>query len=379
MPKTKKQIKFAEIIKILVHLGYKFRLNVLQNRVEVNSEPINDIHLAVIRSQLKDRGLGNIRQIEDAVLREADKHHFHPIKEYFQSLLGWDGAPHIERLTSFFDDDDGIFPMLMEKWLIGSVEKIFTDGQAQNPVLVLDGKQNLGKSHLCWWLTPPHLREKYFIESPIDPDDKDNRIRLVNKWIWEVSELGATLKRADVEALKSYITLRQVVVRTPYAKYDLVKPAMASFIGTLNDAGGFLLDPTGHRRFRPCHLTKIDWSYAEHISQGDIWAEAYCRYLQGETHLLTRKQQMSMEHLYDYYQLEDPIMEMLKTHFRLGTFTDWMSSEDILTYLNTMGLIQGGYNIRHTMALSRATKKLGLRKRRKKGIWGYEGIGRAGP
>jgi predicted P-loop ATPase len=379
MTETKKRITSKKILNILEHLGYKFRLNVLTDRIEVNGEPITDIHLAVIRTELKDRGIGNARQVEDAVLQEADKHHYHPIKEYFQSLLGWDGQPHIARLASFFDDRDGLFPMLLDRWMIGSVEKIFTGGQAQNPVLVLDGAQNLGKSHFCWWLMAAHLREKYFIESAIDPDDKDNRIRLINKWIWEVSELGATFKRADVEALKAYITLRQVVVRTPYARYDIVKPAMASFIGTINNAGGFLLDPTGHRRFRPCHLTKIDWSYAEKISQADIWSEAYSRYLHGETHVLTLQQQHAMAHLYDYYELEDPIMEMLKNHFQLGTFTDWMSSEDILSHLTTMGILQGGFSIRNSMALSKAAKKLHLTKKKKKNIWGYEGIGRRGP
>jgi predicted P-loop ATPase len=62
-----------------------------------------------------------------------------------------------------------------------------------------------------------------------------------------------------VEALKWFLTLETVTVRRPYGHFDLDKPALASFIGTVNDDGaGFLTDVTGNRRFRPTSLTTIN-------------------------------------------------------------------------------------------------------------------------
>ena len=107
--------------------------------------------------------------------------------------------------------------------------------------LVLLGAQGKGKSGLAEWLCPvPRL----FYEGPINPDDKDSLIRLINNWIWEVAELDSTTKRSERSALKHFISTKTVKVRVPYGQYDTEKPAAASMIGTINEDGtGFLHDP----------------------------------------------------------------------------------------------------------------------------------------
>jgi predicted P-loop ATPase len=355
-----KLIRTKNIIATLKHLGYKFRLNVLTDRVEVNGEPANDVTWAAIRSEARDRGYKNASQVMDAVTWEASKHPFHPVKDYFQSQMGWDGTPFIEQLASYFTDTDGNFPWLIEKWLIGSVSKIFSGGMAQNPMLVLDGRQNLGKSDFVQWLCAETLRRDHFFEGAINPEDKDDHIKLMNIWIWEVMELGLTLRKQDREALKAFITLRQVTARKPYGREPIIKPAMASFIGTINSEGGFLTDPTGARRFRPCTLVRIDWNYATDIFQGDIWAEAYAKYLMGDTYKLTPDEYTKLQPVRERYQLIDPMEEQLLKFFHITPQDDtqWMSSMDILTHLG-QPLTRS-----NTMMLSVAANKLGLRKGR---------------
>jgi predicted P-loop ATPase len=376
MTKTKERITAKQIMGTLAHYGYKFRLNVLTDEVEANGVPLNDIELAVIHTVLRDRGYRSMPQVDDAIVTEASKHPFHPIKNYLHSLLGWDGQPHIEHLAGFFTDIDGLFPILLTKWMIGSVAKVFTHGQAQNPMLVLDGRQNLGKSNFCLWLNAPHLREKFFYEGPINPDQKDDKIKLINIWHWEVTELGSTVRRADREALKAFISLRQVTVRKPYGKKPIVKPALSSFIGTLNNEGGFLTDPTGHRRFRPVTLTKIDWAYAEKISQADIWAEAYARYLMGETYRLTPDEFQALAPIRERYQLIDPMEEMLQKYFEIDPSDDtrWLSTIEILHTLETSAWLKGGPSRQNTMALSVAATRLGLQKVKRNNQNGYLGV-----
>ena len=76
--------------------------------------------------------------------------------------------------------------------------------RGQNPMLVLDGDQDIGKSTFCKFLASP--LPELFVEDAIHPDDKEHHRYLATKWIWEVAELGATTRRQDQEAIKSFLT-----------------------------------------------------------------------------------------------------------------------------------------------------------------------------
>lgn len=376
MPDPKVQAK--HIITILDHQGYKFRHNVLNDRIDVNGSPITDVDWAAIRSQARDRGFKNMQQVEDSVIVEAFNHPYHPVKEWLSGQMGWDGTPYIQQLAGYFVDLDGVFSWLLEKWMIGAVAKIFTNGDAQNPMLVLDGKQNLGKSQFVWWLIPNILRKDFFFEGAIQPENKDYQLRLSRIWIWEVMELGLTLRKADREALKAFITLKQVTSRRVYGREDIVKPAMSSFIGTINNEGGFLTDPTGHRRFRPCHLTSINWDYATDIYQGDIWAEAYARYLMGETYKLTPQEINLLDPIRERYELIDPYSEGLIRYFDLypGDESKFMTTFEILDHLQAQGLKVDPLNRYDQMQLSQGAIRLGLVKKKAQpsNLNGYFGL-----
>jgi predicted P-loop ATPase len=58
-----------------------------------------------------------------------------------------------------------------------------------------------------------------FYEGPINPDDKDSLIRLINNWIWEVAELDSTRKRSERSALKHFITDQNIEsARIPFGQ-----------------------------------------------------------------------------------------------------------------------------------------------------------------
>jgi predicted P-loop ATPase len=94
----------------------------------------------------------------------------------------------------------------MRRWLINYVGRVFD--QVQSPMLVLESPQRRGKSFFVRWLAS--ALPEYFIEGPIIPDDRDCLFRLASGFLWECSELGATVRKSDVEALKSFITLNGV-------------------------------------------------------------------------------------------------------------------------------------------------------------------------
>lgn len=371
----KRKAKVAEYVGVLADLGYSFRLNVLSDTIEVNEKPISDPLAATIRGEMRDAGYDSVFAMEDAYLSEAFKHKFHPVTNYLDSLA-YDGGQYIASLAQYFQDRDGVFSIWLRKWLIGAVAK--ARAAEQNAVLVLQGAQRIGKSHFVKWLASglPGMH----IEGPIDTDDKDAQVRLCSTWIWEVSELGATTRKSDRESLKHFLTMRTVTVRRAYGRHDMIKPALASFIGTVNNEAGFLTDPTGNRRFNAVDLINIDWSYATVLDVNSVWAEANAAYLSGEQWMLSDDERDIAARINEGFEVEDPVEGMLQKHFHIDPTNThiWTASVDIVLELENRGL-RGGSTRANCMALASVATKLGLAKtkmtnQRGQRVWGYRGI-----
>jgi hypothetical protein len=374
---SKKRYKSKDYLMALKQLGYNFRMNDINDKIEINGIPITDEKASEIRAKMRDGGFYRSHEVEDVYGWEAAKHRYHPIKDY---LLGinWDGDDHIEQLASYFNDRFGMFPIWLRKWLIGSCAKVFE--AEQNPMLVMDGPQGVGKSEFARWLASPMM--DYFIEAPIYTDDKDSEIRLISFWLWEVSELGATTRKADYEALKAFLTTRKVTVRKPYGRHDISKPALASFIGTINNSSGIFSDPTGSRRFLVSKIEDIGWDYATDLDPNNIWAEAMAAYLGGESWKLTRPEFEKSIEINEQYDVADPIEDLIKKFFDLDVDRDdwWIPTSDILAVLQDpmQGALKGTSR-GNAMGLASVMTKLGHEKKRRMNnidqqVWGYTGI-----
>jgi predicted P-loop ATPase len=369
-----KKRKTHEYLRALKNLGYKFRMNLCNDELEINGEPITDALRAVIRGQMRDANIWEVNVVEDVYLAEGWKNRYHPVKDYLMSIT-WDGNGYIEELANHFQDEYGMFNTWLRRWLIGCVAKVL-DGR-QNRMLVMDGPQGIGKSHFAKWVASPI--PNYFIEAPINTEDKDIYVRLAGKWIWEVSELGSTTKRADREALKAFLTTHEVTVRKAYARYDLHKPAMASFIGTVNNEGsGILNDPTGNRRFMISKITSIDWNYAN-MNIHLIWSEAVAAHLRGERGDLTAAEAKEAGIINEQYEMEDYLEDAMRKYFSIhpGNKMMWTSTVDIINVLASNG-IKWGTTKAAAMAVATAATKLGLVKSEittnNKRLRGYFGI-----
>ena len=387
----KKNVKSPEYMAALNAMGYDFKINETSERVEVNGEPITDNLEAVIFTKLRDKGYPYVNIARDAFIAHAYFNQYHPIKDYLEGLK-YDGGKYIQKLISYFDCPDDLLEKWLKRWLIGAVRRVYQPGE-QNRVLVLDGPQNIGKSKFAEWLTPPELRRKHFISGPIYPDDKDCKTALYERWIWEVAELGSTTRRADREALKFFISLELVTQRPPYGRYEIQRPALANFIGTVNDENGLLSDPTGNRRFMFAKIKSIDWrGYTANLDPADIWSEARALYLAGEPADLTEDEYYLAEIINDSYEVEDPLEGIILQHFEIepDQSTWWTPSVEILRAISysdpdpitkepSKAVFQGNSRAA-SMSLSSLMKKIGCERAERapapgKGrVWGYIGV-----
>jgi predicted P-loop ATPase len=363
--------------------GVQLQLNDMSDRIELSDgRPISDIELSAILNRLRDYDMRDTARMRDAVKEAALRNRYHPVRDYLDAQL-WDGECHFDRLMKCLAMSSPAAAAFWRKWLIGSIAKMLR--AQQNYMLVLLGAQGKGKSRLAEWLCPlPQL----FYEGPINPDDKDSLIRLINNWIWEVAELDSTTKRSERSALKHFISTKTVKVRVPYGQYDTEKPAAASMIGTINEDGtGFLHDPTGNRRFAVVHLDDIDWSYTK-IDRDQLWAELYAAYLAGEPWELTPYEQEIQAEINGGHMMVSPLEELLLQYYEIDkTETErFTPTMEILDRLTTLGL--KGDQFKQKMELTSILTKMGLKPEQRRhggkvlrgyrGVWYREGIHVAG-
>ncbi len=280
------------------------------------------------------------------------------MRDYLDSLK-WDGADHIGALAGYMSSSDppivyhdgmalALHYVYLYRWLIAAVSKVYLG--SQNAMLVWDGAQGIGKSTLAHWLCP---LAAFFLEGPINPSDKDNDVRLISQWIWEVSELDATTRKADQSALKSFITKEIVTVRKSYGRHDVKKPAMASMIGTINNTSGFLADESGSRRFMTCKLTHIDRAYQK-MDVNQVWAQARQLYLDGECGQLRGEEAAAQTKVNESYQVETVLSDWLDRAFAFDQDGDTLySMAEIISAMELDGVRLSGSEKSQTQEIAR--------------------------
>jgi len=376
--KASKRLTSAEYHALFEQWGYDVRLNLCNDDVEVSGEILTDQVEASIRQRARDYAIINYRSssvgaTEDSIRTAAAKQKYHPVKDYLDGLV-WDGIDHIGALLEHFTHDDYLDRWL-DTWLPGAVARVYEGWQ--NPMLVLDGPQGIGKSYLAQWLCSP--LPSMFIESPICPEYKDHRLRLVDNFVWEVQELGATTRKADQDALKAFLTLQQVSERKAYGKRPIRKPAICSFIGTVNpDDAGFLTDRTGNRRYMVTTLQEIDWRYSQDVDVNQVWAQAVALYRAGDAWKLTKVEREKSDEKSKAYLVDEPIELFLEQSFRVtGDTRDKIHTAVILETLERVHRIPPTRQTSMTVArvlkskgAIKADKKLTINKRQAQGYYG---------
>lgn len=334
-------------------LGHNFRLNVLEDEIEVDGKRLDDTFMSEVYLLMEDKKFRR-NQVDDAVNILARRNSYHPVKDYLLNLQ-WDGEDHLTKFLKYIRDDgreivypDGsstpLYKALFKRWMIGCVARAL-DGdnedafKHQTPVIVLMGAQGKGKSSMIRWLASG-IGYRYHREGPINPHDINHIRSAVKVWIWEISELGSSLRRSDRDAFKSFITQEWHTYKKPYAKYDIVKPALCNFAGTLNPDSGFLDDPTGHRRFLPIAIEDIDHGYADKVDVNQLWAQIVAMYMMNESPELSSFEKEAMKEVYEENEIENPLRTYMAMYFSIYREDESIrcTTAEIITRLRHFGV-----------------------------------------
>ena len=319
-----------------------FALNELSGTVVKLRSPIHGIDPGV----LKDSDLTRVKMwmnneypeldpgedsLDKIIQVIAENNAFSPVKDYLSTIPKWDQTPRVDDLFIKYGgaDDSEFTRFVTRKYLIGAVARAIVPGCKMDYSLCLLGEQGLLKSAVLETLA---VNPEWFCDEAGSIDDKDINFKIGGKWIIEFGEM-VSLKKADIETMKFFLTKRVDEWRPPYRRYTIRKPRPCVFAFTGNMVQ-FLADPTGNRRYWPVIVTQ-PFDLAAIKSEIDmIWAEALHYYINGEVwHPSNRYEDDLCKNAQENHYACDSVEEQLK-NFLITHGCETITSQEISNRFN---------------------------------------------
>lgn len=274
----------------------------------------------------KKYGLKSRDAAKDAVTNYFNKHAYHPVREYLQGLK-WDGKRRVETLLIDYlgAEDTEYVRVVTRKMMAAGVKRIMEPGCKWDYMLTLTGAQGIGKSTMF-----QKLGKGWYDDSLTDVRTKDAYDQIQGVWIVEMAELTAT-RRADVEAVKQFISRQVDSYRKAYGEYKNDYPRECIFVGTTNDSA-FLVDKTGNRRFWAVDVGKVPprksvWDDLTEAEVDQLWAEAKKLYEKGEQLYLNAHEAKLAEEMQIKHAEDDMLTVEIEDFLETKLPPDWDNPE----------------------------------------------------
>lgn len=265
----------------------------------------------------REYGLRTSRQmIDDLVATAAAQQYRNPLRERLESLE-WDGVPRLEECLP------GVVPtpytrLVARKVMTAAVARVMSPGIKWDHTLVLFGAEGLGKSH---WIERMGMGYSATLGRI---GDKDTLIAMQRSWIM-VSDEGYSLKKADSDVQKEFLTRTDDIFRMPYDREAQAHKRRCVIWGTTNDQV-FLRRQEGNRRFLIVQCTeRVDFDILTEDYVDQVWAEAMTLYRAGERLFLTDRESKLATSERELFIEEDALVGLIQEYLDTPVPDDWES------------------------------------------------------
>lgn len=181
-----------------------------------------------------------------AIRQVAKQNKRNEVQEWLRGLT-WDGKPRVREFFGTYLTASGEASYLKAVGLnfwVGLAARIVRPGVKMDNMIVLEGKQGLGKSRAI-----QAIGGEWYASVHVDVQSKDFIMAMCGKLVIEISELQS-FQRADFTAIKKILSDTEDRIRPPFERVAQDFKRQCVFIGSTNE-DAYLHDPTGARRFWP--------------------------------------------------------------------------------------------------------------------------------
>lgn len=297
----------------------------------------------------------NKNKVYDCAVNLAKKNHYHPIKNYLESLDF--PEPLSDNFAQvFFNIDDESYGILISKWLVGAVARIYQAGCQVDNMLVLKGKQGIGKSSFFRSL----FGNDWFTDNLSPNLNRDDLMTLHRHWCCEMDELDRITNKKEAGAIKAFISKQRDDFRKPYGKSIISYPRSFVLGGTCNKSE-FLVDETGSRRFWVIPVEFVNIEAVERLKD-HIWYTAKYHYQNGFRWWLNQEENYLVQEINKAYEIEDlwekTITEGLGDPLPDEVTANWLAEQ-------VLGLEKKDQTRANQMRIANILKQLGYERKTK--------------
>jgi putative DNA primase/helicase len=286
---------------LLKHYNIEIKFNIIKNSFDVFENDIISKYnlenfIVIIRDNADKQNFKITKdKIIDIIIKIALDNEYNPIEDYLKEAheyyLKNPDKEIFNKLMDTINSESEWKNKFIGKFLLQMIYLGICEDESQvaaDYMLVLLGKQFIGKTTWLRNLLPEKFRSKYFLGGrTLDPTNKDDRIETVTNWLVEMGEISSTFRKADQEALKNFITDFKDKFRLPYAKEAIEKKRRTCLCGSTNDIE-YLKDLTGTRRFLTLNCISFDKETKIDIDM--LWGYMYSLYLKGVSYKFTNNE-----------------------------------------------------------------------------------------
>jgi predicted P-loop ATPase len=369
---------------LLSHHGFSLRHNVMSRSDEWVAEGMvvpADMKRAAILARLRNLarryGMPSSEQFRDSLIEVQAAAAYHPVADWIRARA-WDGIDRFEALfhTLAIREEAWsqmrLFRAMLRAWLVAGARCALLPLDAEtgidsHGVLVLQGPQGCGKTKWLQALVP--LETDWMKDGlSVNPADKDDVARATRHWLVELGELDATIRKADIAALKSFLTSQKDSYRRPYGQ-EVETFARRTFFAASVNPRAFLADDSGNRRFWVLPVDGCAWKPGERpdIDMQQVWAQAAALAQAGEPHVLPRELQAEQAAAVEAHRSVDPWADALEAAFEklppTGETYAWTSTSEVYRVL---GYEEAKLSHRDKCAIARALSSWGASQVREK-------------
>lgn len=269
---SKKKSKISEVIETLKKLYPHLRFNEIDKEIYLGDKLFHEsvcnperLYIKLAEDLNKDFAKNTI---VDSLFLLAEKNKFNPLLDYLNKKadewMNKDESPFeahkraeafISSLsTQYLGTNKALYDVYLKKWLMSAVARVFNAGCYTRCVLILQGRQNAGKTSFFRILGGDHFSSSL---GDLKTNQKDEILIAHRNWILEWGELEVMFSRRAMGEVKRQVTIQEDSIRYPYSRSPVVIKRQFVFCGSTNETE-FLKDKTGNSRFWVIPVENID-------------------------------------------------------------------------------------------------------------------------